>query len=247
MRQHELQHWRCATKSHGVLLFKDQGEYEEHIRRKHKNMESQLSILVERNSISSRPIFESCPLCGKLNIDTCIEDHIAIHLRYLALKSLPFNDDEGDDHDEDSNGFAIITEEIDQHSQGTIVDDPDYGSPLDFDDTDPIEGDEAPPNINIQSWGENDHADENYGRDLGENEIIESGNTYQFHLRSQQHEERIEERLDTTERKKIHRGPETGLIRMWICHECTEVWIEDYTTECFNCGHKNCTNCRLCI
>ncbi|KAF3402316.1 hypothetical protein DPV78_003647 [Talaromyces pinophilus] len=134
MRQHKSRQWRCAAKSHGVLLFEDQIEYEEHMRTKHKNTESQLSMLVERGSRSSGPIFKFCPLCGTSDYDASVEEHIAIHLRYLALKSLPFTDDgEGE---EGSSKAAIISEKEDRQSQGTIVDDPDYGTSLNFEDTD---------------------------------------------------------------------------------------------------------------
>lgn len=134
MRQHRLRQWRCAAKSHGVLLFEDQIEYEEHMRTKHKITESQLSMLVERGSRSSGPIFKFCPLCGTSDYDTSVEEHIAVHLRYLALKSLPFTDEgEGE---EGSSKAAIISEEIDRQSQGTILDDPDYGTPLNFEVTD---------------------------------------------------------------------------------------------------------------
>lgn len=136
MRQHILQQWRCAAKSHGMLLFDDQIEYEEHMRTKHKNTESQLSMLVERGSRSSGPIFKFCLLCGTSDYGTSVEEHIAVHLRYLALKSLPFTDDgEGE---EGSSKAAIISEEMDRQSQGTFGTfvNPDYGTPLDFEDTD---------------------------------------------------------------------------------------------------------------
>jgi Chromatin remodelling complex Rsc7/Swp82 subunit len=135
MQQHKPRQWRCATKSHGVLLFNDQSEYEEHTKTKHKNTGLQLAMLVDRSSRPSGPIFESCPLCRKSDISTGVEEHIAVHLRYLALKSLPFTED-GGDYDEGSDEAVIVSEETDRSSQGTIMGDPDYGAPLDFENTD---------------------------------------------------------------------------------------------------------------
>ncbi|KAL4993932.1 hypothetical protein BDV10DRAFT_189510 [Aspergillus recurvatus] len=82
------------TKSHGVLVFHNRGEYEEHMSSKHKSPKSQLKILAERSSRSSGPLFQSCPLCGE-STGSGLEEHVASHLRYLALKSLPFPDDDG--------------------------------------------------------------------------------------------------------------------------------------------------------
>ncbi|RDW79285.1 uncharacterized protein DSM5745_06137 [Aspergillus mulundensis] len=96
MRQHRVR-WRCTAKSHGVLRFQTKEEYEEHMTTKHKSTKSQLAILAERSSRSSGPLFESCPLCGKSG-DPGLEEHVASHLRYLALKSLPFPEDEGYDN-----------------------------------------------------------------------------------------------------------------------------------------------------
>ncbi|KAL4903147.1 hypothetical protein BDW74DRAFT_156725 [Aspergillus multicolor] len=105
MRQHRVR-WRCTAKSHGVLVFHTKDEYEEHMTTKHKSTKSQLAILAERSSRSSGPLFECCPLCGKSG-DPSLEEHIASHLRFLALKSLPFPDDEGYD-----NGSEVLRSEF---------------------------------------------------------------------------------------------------------------------------------------
>ncbi|RAH61690.1 hypothetical protein BO85DRAFT_114550 [Aspergillus piperis CBS 112811] len=80
--------WRCAARAHGVLVFWEKSEYEEHMRRKHKSTQPQLAILAERSSRPSGPVFQSCPLCGEGN-RADLEEHIADHLTYLALMSIP--------------------------------------------------------------------------------------------------------------------------------------------------------------
>lgn len=60
---------------------------------KHKGTKSQVTLLAERSSRPSGLISESCPLCGESEPNARLEDHIAGHLRYRALKSLPFVDD----------------------------------------------------------------------------------------------------------------------------------------------------------
>lgn len=65
---------------------------------KHKAMKAQPELLTERQYRSSGPLFQSCPLCGATDLDTSLERHIASHLVFLALKSLPSLDD-GEDCD----------------------------------------------------------------------------------------------------------------------------------------------------
>ncbi|PYI18686.1 hypothetical protein BO99DRAFT_443732 [Aspergillus violaceofuscus CBS 115571] len=91
MGEHKVR-WRCTAKAHGILVFKDKVEYLEHIRNKHKGTESQLDYLTERGSQPSNSLFETCPLCSveATTLNMPVEDHIASHLRYIALLSLPF-------------------------------------------------------------------------------------------------------------------------------------------------------------
>ncbi|KAL4737151.1 hypothetical protein BDV11DRAFT_172208 [Aspergillus similis] len=126
MRQHSLR-WRCTAKSHGVLVFHTRGDYEDHMSSKHKSTKSQLKILAERSSRSSGSLFESCPLCGE---STChrLEEHVASHLRYLALKSLPFPDD--DEYDDCSEDLASEFQSAGGRTRSTMLEDDDLsGSP----------------------------------------------------------------------------------------------------------------------
>ncbi|KAK4246938.1 hypothetical protein C7999DRAFT_14968, partial [Corynascus novoguineensis] len=99
MRGHTLR-WRCNSKSHGVLVFLTEEEYLNHMRRAHSSSftEPQLRMLAERNGRPMGPMFELCPICGTSDATvTRLEDHIAGHLRFLALKSLPAYEDAASD------------------------------------------------------------------------------------------------------------------------------------------------------
>lgn len=135
MRQHSLR-WRCAAKVHGVLVFTDQNEYEQHMTTAHKSARSQLPIIAARSSRSSGPIFESCPLCGKSNSDGQLEGHVATHLRYLALKSLPFPEDLFDDQGSDRD--AVDSDASTMRRRSTTFGDSDHSS-LSFDTTPEID------------------------------------------------------------------------------------------------------------
>ncbi|KAK2773562.1 hypothetical protein FQN52_004541 [Onygenales sp. PD_12] len=127
MGQHQLQ-WLCAVKSHEVLIFNNQSEYEEHMSTRHKVSKSQAALLAERSSRPPRQIFVSCPLCGYSNSNSSLDGHIATHLRYLALKSLPFTDDGTNDSGSDE--MVADPNKIYQQHQSVIADDPEYDKNL---------------------------------------------------------------------------------------------------------------------
>ncbi|KAK2787325.1 hypothetical protein FQN53_005484 [Emmonsiellopsis sp. PD_33] len=148
MGQHQLQ-WLCVVKSHDVLIFNNQSEYEEHMSTRHKVSKSQAALLAERSSRPSRQIFVSCPLCGYSNSNSCLDGHIATHLRYLALKSLPFTDDGTNDSGSDE--MDVDSDKIYQHHRSTIADDPDYDILLDLEDKTPIDDNPLAPNLLMSS------------------------------------------------------------------------------------------------
>ncbi|RYP30524.1 hypothetical protein DL767_006201 [Monosporascus sp. MG133] len=89
--------WRCS--SHRELgPFSTREEYIRHMREAHntKLSDTQLRVLANRNTRKMVKLFPSCPLCGKdeAEVDGRLEDHIAGHLRSLALRSLPSYEDE---------------------------------------------------------------------------------------------------------------------------------------------------------
>ncbi|CBF78542.1 hypothetical protein AN7362.2 [Aspergillus nidulans FGSC A4] len=121
MRHHSLR-WRCTAKSHGVIVFHTRDDYEDHMSSKHKSTKSQLKILAERSSRSSGPLFEYCPLCGE-STGHSLEEHVASHLRYLALKSLPFPDSY--EYDDCSEDLASEFQSAGGRTRSTILEDDD--------------------------------------------------------------------------------------------------------------------------
>lgn len=99
MRQHAAR-WQCIAKSHGPQTFAKSEEYERHLREVHKGAfsDSQISAMAERNARMMGPLFQSCPLCGVTKdhptVTGRIEEHVVGHLRYLALSSLPYIEEE---------------------------------------------------------------------------------------------------------------------------------------------------------
>lgn len=88
--------WRCPAKSHTPEIFPTRAEFEDHVRQQHRGTfsEKQLPLLAERSARPNGPTFPSCPLCGLSETDSSrMESHVAQHLRFLALKSLPWPDD----------------------------------------------------------------------------------------------------------------------------------------------------------
>ncbi|KAL3445287.1 hypothetical protein BJX65DRAFT_310002 [Aspergillus insuetus] len=115
MRSHKLR-WRCTAKAHGAISFSSQEEYSDHMRTKHKVSGSQIQFLTASNCRSNGPIFDHCLLCGVRGLEISVEDHIAVHLRYLALKSLPFLDGDGNNAPD----MSVNSNAADEGSRSTI-------------------------------------------------------------------------------------------------------------------------------
>ncbi|WAO95821.1 C3H1-type domain-containing protein [Fusarium falciforme] len=98
--------WRCS--SHREMgPFSTLEDYMKHMRDVHdtKLSDRQLRVVANRNSRKTAKLFPSCPLCGReeSEVDGRLEDHLAGHLRSLALKSLPSYQDEIPDDVGDGN------------------------------------------------------------------------------------------------------------------------------------------------
>ncbi|RMJ16559.1 hypothetical protein CDV36_003704, partial [Fusarium kuroshium] len=98
--------WRCS--SHREMgSFSTLEDYMRHMREVHdtKLSDRQLRVVANRNSRKATKLFPSCPLCGReeSEVDGRLEDHLAGHLRSLALKSLPSYQDEIPDDVADEN------------------------------------------------------------------------------------------------------------------------------------------------
>lgn len=99
MRQHAVR-WQCMAKSHGPQTFEQREDYARHLREYHEGIfsDSQILAMTERNARMMGPLFQSCPLCGVKKDDPTVtgrlEDHVVGHMRYLALSSLPYIEEE---------------------------------------------------------------------------------------------------------------------------------------------------------
>lgn len=84
--------WHCSLRCE-IGPFSELEEYMGHMRQVHntKLNDRQLRAIANRNSRRTGALFLSCPLCGReeSEVESRLEDHLAGHLRSLALKSLP--------------------------------------------------------------------------------------------------------------------------------------------------------------
>jgi hypothetical protein len=128
MRQEHMLQWRCAAKSHQPETFHTREEFEFHMDQCHKGTFTvqQLPLLAERSARPIGPTFPSCPLCGETEAKGQLEDHVVGHLRFLALKSLPWPEDVDEDPSSDKTTRP--------KTRSTIARDPDYGTRPIFDD-----------------------------------------------------------------------------------------------------------------
>lgn len=101
LNQH-AQRWRCSS-HHDLDPFSTREEYIEHLRNVHnsKLSDAQLRVLANKSIRKAAKLFQSCPLCGKdeIEVDRRLEDHIVGHLRSLAIKSLPSYEEDIPDND----------------------------------------------------------------------------------------------------------------------------------------------------
>ncbi|KAI1132134.1 hypothetical protein F5Y10DRAFT_261375 [Nemania abortiva] len=90
-REEHLVIWRCLATDHNVLDFGTREELAKHMEDAHPGIfdEELLQSMVNAGRTSSAVVFESCPFCGQS--PSAIEEHVGHHLRYLALKSLPWS------------------------------------------------------------------------------------------------------------------------------------------------------------
>ncbi|UNI24640.1 hypothetical protein JDV02_010373 [Purpureocillium takamizusanense] len=135
MKQHTLR-WKCPAKEHRDQHFETQEAFRTHLIEGHRKpySDAELAMLVDRSRKATGPLFTSCPLCGKTveKVHGILEQHIAGHLRSLALKSLPPDYDDEDDEDEDGasnqGSFDALS------NRNTIRAVTDMGEPLVFED-----------------------------------------------------------------------------------------------------------------
>ncbi|KAF4960854.1 hypothetical protein FGADI_687 [Fusarium gaditjirri] len=128
LQQHR-RFWRCP--SHRDLEPFSSGEdYIAHMREVHssKLSDKQLRVMANKSSRKIPQLFPSCPLCGKeeSNINGRVEDHLAGHLRYLALKSLPSYHENIPDDNEDANDSIDVSRPKSRSTVRDLREDRDY-------------------------------------------------------------------------------------------------------------------------
>lgn len=115
MQQTHCMRWHCANKTHRPETFISMEDYIAHIRVKHPGRfeEAQLPFIATNSQHPLKRIFKACPLCGEnaMKKGDRMEDHVAHHLQYLALLSLPLPEDLYDV------GNAATTSSTDLHAQ----------------------------------------------------------------------------------------------------------------------------------
>ncbi|KAJ4004555.1 hypothetical protein NW752_011652 [Fusarium irregulare] len=104
-------------------------DYMTHMREIHvtKLSEKQLRMVANKNGRSAK-LFPVCPLCGKgdVDIDGRVEDHVAGHLRSLALKSLPSYHEDIPDEDEGINDSIDASRPNSRSTVRDLREDADY-------------------------------------------------------------------------------------------------------------------------
>ncbi|KAH8779889.1 hypothetical protein F5883DRAFT_406681, partial [Diaporthe sp. PMI_573] len=97
MQQTHCMRWYCTLKTHKPEAFTSIEEYITHMTAEHpgKFKETQLPFLAANSQRPLRRIFQACPFCGEEGIKKgeTLEDHVAHHLQYLAVLSLPLPED----------------------------------------------------------------------------------------------------------------------------------------------------------
>lgn len=122
MRTRHLMRWYCIAKPHTQPLeFDSESGFIEHMKVGHpgKFRNNQLSLVAENSSRPKDSVFDDCPFC--IGTSDNLEEHVALHLRDLALRSLPWPDD--DECDSQRGEYLHSDNSIsDENTRSTIVD-----------------------------------------------------------------------------------------------------------------------------
>ena len=120
IRTCHLMRWHCVAKPHiAPVVLKHEEEFIEHMKIEHpgKFRDDQLSFIAESSSHPKDPTFDDCPFCTETS--TNLEDHIGQHLRKLALKSLPWPEDD-EQGSQKGNYFCNQSSKSDAGTRDTI-------------------------------------------------------------------------------------------------------------------------------
>jgi hypothetical protein len=95
--------WHCVAKPHTApVVLEHEEKFIEHMKTEHpgKFRDDQLPFIAESSSHPKDPTFDDCPFCTETS--TNLEDHVGQHLRDLALRSLPWPEDDEQDSQQES-------------------------------------------------------------------------------------------------------------------------------------------------
>jgi len=123
--------WCCTANGHTKQIFESESAFEEHMRSCHSGAfaESHLPALKRRAATPGVP-FTSCPFCTELpepeDTDLAaqwdrLRNHVAGHLRSLALVSLPLEDRE--EYAKSQGAASRIANETAERVEGSLLDD----------------------------------------------------------------------------------------------------------------------------
>ncbi|KAL7892249.1 hypothetical protein HDV64DRAFT_290196 [Trichoderma sp. TUCIM 5745] len=100
MRKHASR-WVCRFGAHGKMLFDTREDYVAHMKLHHREAltDRRIDVFAGLSFLRTHVLFESCPFCGieKQDGDEGLKEHVAGHLQYLAIQSLPPANEETND------------------------------------------------------------------------------------------------------------------------------------------------------
>ncbi|PNP54703.1 hypothetical protein THARTR1_04908 [Trichoderma harzianum] len=122
MSTRHLMRWYCIAKPHTQPLeFDSENGFIEHMKIEHpgKFRNEQLSLVAENSSRPKDSVFDDCPFY--IGTSDSLEEHVGQHLRNIALRSLPWPDD--DEHYSEQGDYLHSDNSIsDENIRGTIAD-----------------------------------------------------------------------------------------------------------------------------
>ncbi|KAI0544647.1 hypothetical protein F4679DRAFT_564148 [Xylaria curta] len=121
MRSEHLIKWICPVEDDNVVEFGSQEGLVQHMNQFHPDIFSpeMLPSIIEACRETAEVVFKACPFCNKTPKNN-IEEHVGHHLRYLALKSIPWQDDDGEDKGHDVEEKESLAQSDNTIRRGTL-------------------------------------------------------------------------------------------------------------------------------
>lgn len=121
MRSEHLVKWTCPVED-DVTEFGTKEQLTQHMHQLHLDIFNvdMLPFIVEACGEAAEEVFEACPFCDKTPQNN-IEEHVGHHLRYLALKSIPWPENDGEavsSDTEESKSSALVDKDVKRETLG---------------------------------------------------------------------------------------------------------------------------------